>query len=165
VSGLAGRSLRLGSLPRRPDQDREAEEGETGGQEEVAHRCDRLDERERYRDEIAERPGMAEEVGVEGRRQKAVEGRQVGRREARGEQARLPDDHRPTVDDDRHPVGQDARESRPEPGLAAVHPDPREEDRVGPGEQRQAERLGERDPPVQRSFAGEPDDDRDEQQG
>ena len=61
--GIDDRLFVLFELGRHPDDAREEEERETGGQEEVAERRHVLDDRQRDRDDVAEDQRLQEEVG------------------------------------------------------------------------------------------------------
>ena len=80
---------------------REEEEGETGAQEQVAHRRDVADDRDGDRDDVADRTGMQQEARIERGTQNDVERRgYVRERESGGRQRALPDRHVAAVDSD-----------------------------------------------------------------
>ena len=168
AAGVAARGpwrvLRL-CLLGRAQNGGEQEEAQAGGQEQVADRGDVADERQRNRDDVADGPGVEEEVRV----QRAVGEDHVELREDRagieagGDEAGPPDRHVAAVHDDRDRVQQDADEREAQARLVAVDPEAAEQQPERRREERQTERLGERDAGVERPLGREADDDGEEE--
>ena len=129
------------------DEGGEGEPAQPGGNEGIADARDVVEQRNRNRQDVGERPSVQEEAAVEGVRQERVKREvQVGHAHPDGSQGRWPDGHPACVDDDGQAVRGGSDQDREQPRVAAVGPQAADQQSERAGVQRQPQGVRQLDP-------------------